>query len=43
VPWIVTPLLSALGVVLLVALMHAAKGVGYLHGHLAKSLLVHSG
>ena len=41
-PWILTPLASALGVAMLVGLMYVAKGVGYLHGHLAKSLLVQS-
>jgi len=40
VPWILTPFASALGVVLLVGLMHAAKGIGYAHGHIAKTLLV---
>ncbi|HET7174449.1 MAG TPA: sensor domain-containing protein [Gammaproteobacteria bacterium] len=39
-PWILTPLVSALGVVLLTCLMHIARGVAYFHGHLAKSLLV---
>jgi uncharacterized membrane protein len=42
VPWILTPIASALGVVLLVGLMHAAKGIGYVHGHIAKTLLVQS-
>ncbi|HSC47264.1 MAG TPA: sensor domain-containing protein [Gammaproteobacteria bacterium] len=42
VPWILTPFASALGVVLLVGLMHAAKGIGYVHGHIAKTLLVQS-
>ncbi|MGE5625959.1 MAG: sensor domain-containing protein [Bacillota bacterium] len=40
VPWYVTPFMSALGVILLTGLLHFAKGVGWLHGHLAKHLLV---
>ena len=39
-PWIVTPLVAALGVVLLTCLMHLARGVAWFHGHLAKALLV---
>lgn len=42
VPWIVTPLMSVLGALMLIVLMHLARGVGYLHSHLAKSLLVKS-
>lgn len=34
------PFAFALGVVLLTAVMHLAKGVGIMHGHLAKALLV---
>jgi len=34
------PLLSILGIVLLTATMQLARGIGYLHGQLAKSLLV---
>lgn len=34
------PFTLALGVVLLTAVMHLAKGVGIMHGHLAKALLV---
>lgn len=41
-PWIFTPLLTVLGVLLLTGLMHIARGVGWFHGHLAKSLLVKS-
>ncbi|WP_369937499.1 sensor domain-containing protein [Xanthomonas tesorieronis] len=36
------PLVSALGIVLLFATLHLARGVGKLHGMLAKHLLVHS-
>lgn len=39
-PWIVTPLIAALGVLLLTCLMHLARGVAWFHGHLAKALLV---
>jgi uncharacterized membrane protein len=34
------PLVSILGVLLLTVTMHLARGIGYLHGQLAKSLLV---
>jgi hypothetical protein len=34
------PLISILGIVLLTSTMHLARGIGYLHGQLAKSLLV---
>lgn len=34
------PLVSILGIVLLTITMHLARGIGYLHGLLAKSLLV---
>jgi uncharacterized membrane protein len=43
VPWLLTPFLTVLGVLLLTCLMHLAKGMGYLHGHLAKNLLVKHG
>lgn len=43
VPWIFTPIMSVIGVVILTGLMHAARGIGYLHGHLAKHLLVKAG
>ncbi|MBB4125516.1 putative membrane protein [Xanthomonas translucens] len=36
------PLVSALGIVLLFATLHLARGIGKLHGMLAKHLLVHS-
>lgn len=39
VPW-ATPLLTLLGVLLLTGLLYLAKGVGFAHGNLAKSLLV---
>ena len=42
-PWIVTPILTVIGIVLLACLMHVAKGMGWVHGHLAKALLVKSG
>jgi len=34
------PLVSILGIVLLTVTLHLARGIGYLHGQLAKSLLV---
>lgn len=43
VPWIVTPLLSVIGLLLLTGLMYLSKGVGWFHGHLAKNLLVKAG
>ena len=36
------PLISILGVLLLTVTMHLARGIGYLHGQLAKTLLVAS-
>ncbi len=42
-PWIVTPFMSVLGIVILTGLMHIARGIGYMHGHLAKNLLVKAG
>ena len=36
------PLISILGIVLLTVTMHLSRGIGYLHGQLAKSLLVRS-
>ena len=36
------PLISILGLLLLTITMHLARGIGYLHGQLAKHLLVHS-
>jgi hypothetical protein len=36
------PLVSILGVLLLTITMHLARGIGYLHGQLAKTLLVAS-
>jgi uncharacterized membrane protein len=36
------PLVSILGLLLLTITMHLARGIGYLHGQLAKHLLVHS-
>jgi hypothetical protein len=34
------PLISILGIVLLTVTLHLARGIGYLHGQLATSLLV---
>jgi hypothetical protein len=34
------PLISILGIVLFTVTMHLSRGIGYLHGQLAKSLLV---
>jgi len=34
------PLVSILGIVLLTLTLHLSRGIGYLHGQLAKSLLV---
>jgi uncharacterized membrane protein len=39
-PAAVLPLISILGIVLLTVTLHLARGIGYLHGQLAKSLLV---
>jgi uncharacterized membrane protein len=36
------PLISILGIVLLTVTMHLSRGIGFLHGQLAKSLLVRS-
>lgn len=36
------PLVSISGVVLLTVTLHLARGIGYLHGQLAKKLLVHA-
>lgn len=40
IPWWLTPLLSLLGFLCLILLLHLARGIGYIHGHLAKVLLV---
>jgi uncharacterized membrane protein len=42
-PWIFTPLMSVIGIFILGGLMHIARGIGYVHGHLAKNLLVKAG
>ena len=39
-PVLLLPLISILGLLLLTLTMHLARGLGYLHGQLAKSLLV---
>ncbi|MNV63236.1 hypothetical protein D3C71_1558190 [compost metagenome] len=36
----VTPLLAIIGVLLLFATLHLARGIGHLHGMMAKHLLV---
>jgi uncharacterized membrane protein len=43
VPWLVTPLLAVIGFLLLTVLMQAARGIGAVHGSLAKNLLVKAG
>lgn len=43
IPMFVTPLLAVIGVLLLVSFMHLARGIGQMHGHIAKNLLVKSG
>jgi len=42
-PLILTPLVFAIGVVLLFAMLHLARGVGHVQGAIAKSLLVKPG
>jgi uncharacterized membrane protein len=42
-PVIGVPLIFVIGVVLLFAMMHLARGIGHVHGAIAKSLLVRSG
>jgi uncharacterized membrane protein len=39
-PWLGLPLLFITGVVLLFSMLHLARGVGHVHGHIAKHLLV---
>ena len=41
-PILALPLLIALGILVLALLMHLAKAIGIMHGHLAKGLLVRS-
>ncbi len=43
IPWLVTPLLAVIGFLLLTILMQAARGIGAVHGSLAKNLLVKAG
>lgn len=43
VPWLVTPLFAVIGLGLLTGLMHIARGIGWMHGNLAKNLLVKAG
>ncbi|MGA9852586.1 MAG: sensor domain-containing protein [Gammaproteobacteria bacterium] len=40
VSWFFTPVCILIGILLLVSLMHFARSVGYMHGHIAKGLLV---
>src|SRR5487761_321037 len=40
VSWFLTPVLIIIGILLLIGLMHFARGVASLHGHMAKALLV---
>ncbi|MGH8283769.1 MAG: sensor domain-containing protein [Gammaproteobacteria bacterium] len=40
VSWVLTPVLIIIGILLLIILMHFVRGVGYMHGHIAKGLLV---
>ena len=42
-PVIALPLLFVTGVILLFTMMHLARGIGHVHGAIAKSLLVRSG
>ena len=42
-PFWAAPVLVLLGIVLLFSMLHLARGVGHVHGHLAKNLLVKSG
>ena len=37
---VLLPLISILGIVLLTITLHLSRGIGYLHGQLAKNLLV---
>jgi hypothetical protein len=41
-PLLVLPLVVAIGVLVLTLMMHLAKAIGMMHGHLAKALLVRS-
>lgn len=40
VSWMAIPLLIVIGILLLISLLHVVRGIGYLHGQMAKSLLV---
>ena len=42
-PWYLSPILTIIGILLLGVLLHLARGVGWVHGHIAKNLLVKSG
>jgi hypothetical protein len=39
-PYVLLPFIAVVGVLLLTVTMHLARGIGYLHGQLAKTLLV---
>jgi hypothetical protein len=41
-PLLVLPFVVAFGILMLTLLMHLAKAIGMMHGHLAKTLLVRS-
>ena len=38
--WFFWPVCVLAGILLLIALLHVVRGIGYMHGHIAKSLLV---
>ncbi|MGB9430077.1 MAG: sensor domain-containing protein [Gammaproteobacteria bacterium] len=40
ISWFLTPALIIVGILLLISLLHAVRGIGYVHGHIAKGLLV---
>jgi uncharacterized membrane protein len=40
VSWMVLPILIVIGILMLIGLLHVVRGIGYLHGQMAKSLLV---
>ena len=40
IPLSFTPVLVVVGILLLIGLMHAVRGIGSMHGHIAKGLLV---
>ncbi|MDE2346110.1 MAG: sensor domain-containing protein, partial [Gammaproteobacteria bacterium] len=40
ISWLFEPLLVVIGILMLIGLMHFARGIAALHGHIAKALLV---